>query len=373
MKGKKQLFFVVMAAVLMLPNIGQAAIDDAGMKYISASEGLSGSIRIRMLENKTTDSGRKPEVNFGSTRLIYNGESDLGGGLIATYFLEFRPENGREALDTEYLDAGLKGPFGHIRIGDIESVSEAIVPSADRTTDVGNTGRQFAEDYDSGIRWILPSINGLVVGISGETNSIDKGEANQDSFDQYDVAFVYDLPQGISLGASYAVRPHIGSRAISQDHKSAIRLGLAYARNNWGFGYNFHKHKADTEITFAGEAFQIGTTNNRAAADLNKNTEYTEHVLGANFNLGKFAFALGVSKAGLDNDSIIDSDTTTDGNQPYSAEFQTSMVDVAYRLGSRARVIAAYEIRKIEGDHITQPAPRLRRTKEYYLLYRIDF
>ena len=367
--NKRLAFLGVVAVIIGLPKAGHAAIDDAGMKYISASEGLSGSIRVRMLEN-AKDSGKKPEVGFDDTRIIYNGESDLGGGLTATYFLEFRPEKGREALETEYLDAGLKGPFGHIRIGDIESVSEAIVPSADRTNDVGNTGRQFAEDYDHGVRWVSPSINGLVLGISGETRSVDRGAENKDSFDQYDVAFVYSLPQGIDLGASYAIRPFVGDRTATQDNKSAVRLGLAYARSNWGIGYNFHRHKADTRITFDGESFQIGTTGTAdRSVDANKDTEYTEHVVGANFKLGKFAFGLGVSKADIENESISDSDTATDGNQPYDAEFLTSMVDIAYSLGSRAKVIAAYEDNKIEGSQ----SQVLQRSKEYYLLYRIDF
>ena len=176
----KKISLFAVASALAVPSVAPAAIDDAGMKYVSAAEGLSGSVRVRMIDKQDTGQAstiqRDPSVALDDTRIIYRGESDLGGALAATYFLEFRPESGFSALSPEYLDAGMRGRFGHVRFGIIETVSEAIVPSADRTSDVGTSGRLLADDYDNGIRWVSPDINGMLLGISTETD--DRGGRN---------------------------------------------------------------------------------------------------------------------------------------------------------------------------------------------------
>ena len=51
MNNKKLLFAATAPGSFLDRRFSHAAIDDAGMKYVSASEGLSGSIRIRLLAN----------------------------------------------------------------------------------------------------------------------------------------------------------------------------------------------------------------------------------------------------------------------------------------------------------------------------------
>ena len=111
--NNKKLLFAATALAVSSTGVSHAAIDDAGMKYVSASEGLSGSIRIRLLANDPEEARTKegrPDLKFDASRLVYRGETDLGGGMLATYFMEFRVETGDSALEARYLDAGIKGP-----------------------------------------------------------------------------------------------------------------------------------------------------------------------------------------------------------------------------------------------------------------------
>ncbi|MCY4325041.1 MAG: porin, partial [Betaproteobacteria bacterium] len=237
---------MAVAGVLSLSSASQAAIDDAGMKYVSASEGLSGSIRIKVLAD---DNGENvdPRTDFSRSRIVYNGDTDLGGGMAATYFFEFRPrikeddDNGSndDEFQVKYIDAGLKGPFGHIRVGEIETVSEAILPNADRSNDNGTSGASLVEDYDRGLRWISPNINGLNLGVSAKM--IDNKDKEDDAVDVWDIVATYELPMGLAVGGSYAVK---GSKEDGKEDEEGFRLGAEYEQDNWGVAYNFHSYKA---------------------------------------------------------------------------------------------------------------------------------
>ena len=332
-----------------LPCIGQAAIDDAGMKYVSAAEGLSGSIRVLAFNRvqlfeveETTES--KPQIGFGSSRLIYRGESVLGGGLQATYFIEFRPVSGRGAPTTQYIDVGLKGSFGHVRFGDIQSVTEAIVPSADRTSDIGTSGRSLIEDYDRGIRWVSPDIKGVVFGMSVDTNADDvQGGFSTDSLaDKYDVAVSYSSPLGIHAGVSYGFSRTSKTREEDVD-KSGGRVGLTYVRDNWGVGYNFHSYRAvsapelglgfDSKLIFL-SYFTVGSgENSKSISSVDKlpGTRYREHVVGVNYDYGRFRIAYVYSRASIKNEAEV-----------FEVGFLNSMADVAYKIGSKSRLVIAY-------------------------------
>ena len=372
----KRILLFAAAGALAVPSVAPAAIDDAGMKYVSAAEGLSGSVRIRMIDKE--DTGQEsiiqsdPRVRLDDTRIIYRGESDLGGALAATYFLEFRPEGGFSALSPEYLDAGMRGRFGHVRFGIIESVSEAIVPAADRTSDVGTSGRLLANDYDNGIRWVSPEINGMLLGISTETEDRD-GSRTKKSFEQYDVALSY-RHKGARVGAAYTVIPHPAeTKTDDDDDKSGFRIGAVYAHDTWGIGYNLHRYSSDTDVIFASGLSTLGDVS-WTELENHKDTEYVEHVISANWSIGRFGLAFAASKGTLENRSLDTADATPI-IEPFEVEYRDYMLDIEYRYGSKARLVAAYEVHEVHGDNIQigQEKRDKHKSKGYYLLYRVDF
>ena len=253
------------------------------MKYVSASEGLGGSLRINLLHKVRSDLqqvgdlgpgfNRRDggwETSYGKSRLYLNGSAKLSASWEATYYFEFQPDADSlddsrsirghgSKLEMERQDLGLRGPIGWLRVGRIETVSHSILPSADLTNDVGTTGRSMAEDIDNGISWTSPDMNGLQFGASvkvedrkfleeGTTNTALAGQLattrkdfKDENIDQWDVAIAYSLTDELSFGASYAKVHTYDERATDGQ---GFRTGVRYGRSSWRVAYNFHKYKA---------------------------------------------------------------------------------------------------------------------------------
>ena len=261
---KKTITAVVVAASAVAAPAALAAIDDAGMRYISASEGFGGSLRVRLLSD-TNALDSSVETSLGSTRLYVIGEGDMGNGLTSTYYWEWRVKDNAGALKTDSVHVGLKGVFGAFQAGHIEPVGSAMLPSPDLTNDVGVSGQKLNEtgNHQQAMRWISPKINGLQFGVSAglknesvilkntlakRANSLLESKnpplslrlefvdsmdittnistvkfikpyvtGDDDTIDSFDLAVTYDAPQGIKLGASYESRAaylHSVSKAL---------------------------------------------------------------------------------------------------------------------------------------------------------------
>ena len=381
----KKFIFGTIAAALAFLGVSRAAIDDDGMSYVSASEGLSGSIRIRFFDD-TDDPDRKrrgnedqPEVNFGDSRLSYRGESDMGSGLAITYYLEIRPKHDVSASDSnynelqiEYLDAGVRGFFGHFRVGNIESASSAIVPSADRSNDVGTTGFKLANDYDlGGIRWVSPEIRGVQVGLSAameDFQSSTQAEAEKDrTFDQYDVAVIYNF-QGMDIGGSYSVKNPDLSKNEGGENGKGFRVGVNYERDNWGVGYNYHKYDAyvQEELEILSGVNESGGTVGRLHLVGHRDTQQEEHVFGANFSFSRLNLAVSHSMVNVVNEVDLN-DTFAEGKT--DLEFKKTALDIAYKLGSKSQVVAAYTLEEDNSNYDKS----IDKTKGYYIMLRTDF
>ena len=388
--------FKIVAIALIASGVARAAIDDAGMRYVSAAEGLSGSIRIKLYE-ESSDQFDDPELSFGNSRIVYKGENEIGNGTAATYFFEFRPgdpslETGSEAgsFSIKYIDVGLKGSFGHFRMGSIESASSAMLPSADRSSaDLSTTGENIASDYENGgLRWVSPSINGLMVGLSAAMFDDNQVAGKEDKkVDQYDVALVYNLKGGMNIGASYAVKQlHITANRGTRDYERSegYRLGFSYAdRAGWGIGYNFHKYNGHAPKNFTqgveGRASgEVDGRRNRAIIENHKDTEYVEHVVGANLNVGKFGFAANYSRANSKNGTLNTIESINNVFKGVDVNFISSTFDTEYRMGSKSRIIATIQKTEAQGENLISTIDAAanegdKDSKRYYLLYRVDF
>ena len=286
----KKILTIVVASACALPGgLPLAAIDDAGMKYVSGGEGLGGSVRINMSKidadfirpagQQFRDEGL--DFGYGESRVYMVGDIELDRGWMATYYFEVRPQEDRfgqrdvvpgsygSQIRLESQDVGLRGPFGWFRFGRIETASSALVPSADLTNDVGTTGSELADYYDGGLRWVSPDIRGLRLGASVRVKDFNYDNAvasddlgvestqqltanslrvrtEQDDFqdeaiDEWDLAATYALPQGLGFGVSLAKR-------IARDRRDedavGVRVGASFARDNWGVSYNLHSYRA---------------------------------------------------------------------------------------------------------------------------------
>ena len=197
--------------------------------------------------------------------------------------------------------------------------------------------------------------------------------ATEKSFEQYDVALSY-RHKGARVGASYTVVPHPGVKLGTQEDKSGFRVGAVYARDTWGIGYNLHRYSSDTNALFE---TALSTQGDVAWVELesHKDTEYVEHVLSANWSIGRFGIAFAASKGILENRSLDVNDATADIIEPFEVEYRDYMLDIEYRYGSKARLVAAYEVHEVLGDDVqaVQVTSDKHKRKGYYLLYRVDF
>ena len=185
--NKKQILASAVATALVAPFAAFAAIDEQGMAYVSAGEGLSGSLRHDILidvnaEGKDSDKkaeGAEVSSKTNSLRLYLAGDLDLGGGLKSSYYYEVRDGDGSGSggLNTHAYDIGLKGPFGSFSVGDLGMVAPRMVPSADLAFERGTNRKSFAADPGpNGLRYESPVINGFQFGVSGVLNG-SEGDA----------------------------------------------------------------------------------------------------------------------------------------------------------------------------------------------------
>ncbi len=173
---KKKMLAAAIASALAVPS-AFAAIDDAGMKYTSASEGFYGSFRFGLF------SGEDNDFNTGveGTRLGVQGDVDVGHGNTAFYRLEweydYNVDDFATTSATERNDdgdlvssnafrarlgyAGLRGNFGSVRVGRMWSADYDYVFSlADVTNNVtGNFAPRFR--VSNAIRYDSPDIQGF--------------------------------------------------------------------------------------------------------------------------------------------------------------------------------------------------------------------
>ena len=411
----KKLMAGALASALVAPMAAFSAIDDQGMQYVSAGEGLSGSFRTDVLID-TNEEGVDASSEANSLRLYLAGDLDLGGGLKSTYYYEARTDGRGNSLDTHAYDLGLKGPFGHFAVGDLSMVSYRMVPSADLTAARGPNRESFGSDPGTnGIRYESPVINGFQFGASaalkGAVADTAVGEPNPDgSLDEFALAVRYSLPVGLELAAAYeskdvvtvvaadvanivlsgvAAGPTLAANAAitinggsaaaftpaaaitdAGDTMTGYRFGARYGQDNWLVSYEYRGYDGynagiapETNVTFstssiasAGEINEILENTFKNGYDTN---EYEVHAVGAQAKVDRFTVSAGYS---------LEENTFTDH---ITVERDSIVLDAAYNLGSRSRVVLGWKKEDREASFGTVKfADDVSTT---FLYYRIDF
>ena len=426
--NKKQLLTSAVTTALVAPLAAFAAIDDQGMAYVSAGEGLSGSLRHDILID-TNGKGEDVSSKVNSLRLWVAGDLDLGGGLKSTYYYEFRDGDGRGdgGLNTEAYDIGLKGPFGSFSVGDLGMVAPRMVPSADLAFERGTNREAFAADPGpNGLRYESPVINGFQFGVSGVLNGTAAGDdpvtpTNKDSLDEFSLAVRYTLPVGLELGAGYENKENtiplvdstlyaefvdaatenttaaidggtaaaIGAdnvaRVKNTDSLNGFRFGARYRQDNWLVGYEYRTYdsfkpndardyfgagQGDAMAVFAAPAagpVNLVTNLDAAVGSGDKGLEYDVHAIGVMATVDRVVLTAGYS---------------TEENEYKGAAAErfvlgrdTIALDAAYKLGSRSTMVVGWKKEDYDAD-ITVLGVNQRgstNTSTTFLFYRIDF
>ena len=171
---KKKMLAAAIASVLAVPS-AFAAIDDAGMKYTSASEGLYGSLRFALRSQENNDL----DVHHESSRFGMQGDVDVGHGYTAFYRGEWRVRYDRSndaPFATRLAYIGMKGAYGSVRFGQIWSADYDYVTSlTDVTNNVtGNLAPRFR--VKNALRYDSPDIQGFRFAIQVHADANDGKE-----------------------------------------------------------------------------------------------------------------------------------------------------------------------------------------------------
>ena len=208
--------------------------------------------RADVAYSKTTGSSLT-QAGAGETRLGIKGQEDLGNGLAATFQLEGRfdldtgaKSSGRSFFDREST-VGLKGSFGHVRLGRSKATMEngiAFVDVGRRATDLTNYASatrhsnglfytyangpfEFGADvttkgsYNEG-QGVIPSTDDGVIGTKVAYGAYGKYAAN-----------------GLTVALAYQADGKKVSKTIAKEFGAAVSyninpvtLGVSYAQGN---------------------------------------------------------------------------------------------------------------------------------------------
>ena len=411
---KKKMLAAAIASALAVPS-AFAAIDDAGMKYTSASEGLYGSLRFALSSGEDDDAS----VGHESSRIGMQGDVDVGHGNTAFYRAEWRvtyDAPNSQPFQTRLAYIGMKGAYGSVRFGQIWSADYDYVFSlADVTNNVtGNFAPNFR--VKNALRYDSPDIQGFNFSIQLHA---DDGEIEErDETGGTAVTPDYDFDETSVLGAD--VTDFAGYNNRSDAEQEAYRNALGINENAAGDAFETRVVPAraadaddgnefDRYILAAGYSIRgvnLGATylNNQASdgADAGENEDETTWGIGGTYGQDNWkvgytygdtsdlggasgtdrtwhAFAGQVSFDKVTLRAVYETrETEPDGSRfdnPFvsASSFDQDIftLEAQYSFSSKARAYVNYQNNDLEGDSSSGDAAVDADT--FYIAYRVDF
>ncbi len=339
--NKQSILACAVATVLAVP--AYAAIDGDGMAYVSASEGLSGTILVNVFKD-TDEEGTDASTGLHEMIIQYNGSSDLGGGMKSLYNLKLLNADGTGAEGTFKVDQyflGVSAPFGTVWAGKVAGVTDANVPGGSLDSVAGSGDFGLTGSKEGQLRYESPRINGLKLGISGVLNgstaSTTAGNDNPaGSLDEMNIMAHYELPIGLVMALGYETKDRVPTTAANtaahaavSDKSSGFRFGATYSQDNWTVAYNYRKYNenpggwAPAELDVAG---------NTELDRRNSTTEYQGHRMAAKFVVDRVTMSANYST------ETVSTDIPAGVGPVRSAEVSrtTLGVDAKYTLGAKS-------------------------------------
>ena len=206
---------------------------------VAAAEDTGPSVYGRLhLSVGVLDNGEDAELNIGShsSRLGFKGSHDLGEGLQGIYQIEatVNADEGGGTFANRNTFAGLKGGFGTVRIGNIDTpvknIASAIDLFGDQVGDIDNIGKQvygrhFDERAKNSIAYTSPDFGGFTFDALYSTNIEANANDPDTDTDTFAAAVTYrDGPLYASLG----YQMYGEDAGNGDDRPQAVRLGGYY-------------------------------------------------------------------------------------------------------------------------------------------------
>ena len=337
--NKQSILACAVATVLAVP--AYAAIDGDGMAYVSASEGLSGTILVNVFKDTDKD-GEDASSALHEMVIQYNGSSDLGGGMKSLYNVKLlNSGGGGTPFNVDQYFLGVSAPFGTFWAGKVAGVTDANVPGGSLDSVAGSGDYGLTGSRDGQIRYESPRINGLKLGISGVLNGATASTAPGDpnpagSLDEMNIMAHYELPIGLVMALGYetkdrvATTTDVASHVAVSDKSSGFRFGATYSQDNWTVAYNYRKY--NEHGGFANDV-KINVTTGADLDRRNSTTEYQGHRMAAKFVVDRVTMSANYSTETVSTDI-----PTAAGGDVRNAEVSrtTLGVDAKYALGAKS-------------------------------------
>ena len=376
----KKLLTGAVAAAVALPGLSQAAFDDQGMEYITASEGLGGTMRFNIFDDDddeglttaiggdsiTDDAGQDTASTINSLRIFYTGHADLGGGLRSTYYWELRVQDdpGDEVF-TEAYDIGIEGPFGKFEMGKINPTAERLVPGGSLDAATGSSDAAPTSDpHANGLRYETNSIGGFEFGVSAR---LQDQEGDDDTVDDWSIAAKYTLPFGLEGGVAYETKTcyldattNVGCVAGHHDDADGWRFGARYGQDNYLLAYEYRTYDNFGGWDTNSRERRLGGGTGASFdtdGDFNTGREYEVHRVAVQAKVDRLTLSANYSI----EETEVDGFNTNDGGDigltgtailsdvpGRTFDRDTLGVDASYALGSRSRVILGYQTRSTD-------------------------
>ena len=365
--NKQSILACAVATVLAVP--AYAAIDGDGMAYVSASEGLSGTILVNVFTDTDVE-GTDASSKLHEMIIEYNGSSDLGGGMKSLYNVKLLNSNGTGdanpnfKVDQYFL--GVSAPFGTVWAGKVAGVTDANVPGGSLDSVAGSNAEALTGSKEGQLRYESPRINGLKLGLSGVLNGADATGADPGtdnpagSLDEMNLMAHYELPIGLVMALGYETKDRVPggdtpANTIS-DKSSGFRFGATYSQDNWTVAYSYRKyneHGGFVNTYQDGDKTKskyphivVGTGTGTGAGtefDLrNSSTEYQAHRMAAQFVVDRVTMSANYSTETVSTD-VPASYTPTGGSAVSYGDVRnvevsrtTLGVDAKYSLGAKS-------------------------------------
>lgn len=271
-------FKVALGAVMLTSfNVAQAAED---------SYGISGALDVGYYKDfdKTTKTG-----SISRSNVAFDGLKNLGGGLAGTVKLNARfflrnPNTGEHLVneDSKYLfggeaTAGLKGDFGHVRVGR----ALTALWQNDWVYDAW-----YGYDSIASPAWWT---------WHGNSPADPNASSSNVSFARLNNGIFYASPQfaGFSMDAS------LGLKKQQADKNNSLSLALKYQQGNLNAMYATEKTPVGNTVNFLGANYKMGVVNVMGAYDHEKLANGGKNrstTISAKLVDGQFSYMVGVGR-----------------------------------------------------------------------------
>ena len=253
-------------------------------------------LNFGLFDSEAND-GEKYDVISNSSRIGFKGETDLGDGLAAIYKAEFGFDAGQKGgagLEYRSLYTGIKGGFGSVKLGHIDSPLKKSQGKFDQFNDYeGDLKKVMGGDERlSSLQYSTPEFAGAQFNLALQPGEEEGVEDKDGPADRMSASITYKL-QGLHVGLGYD--------SNKPDEKDYTRFTATYQWNTLHVGALYQMVKTEKEGDKFGNgeedangtglsvAYGIGKAVIKAQhlASEEKAEEATSTSLGVDYLLGK--------------------------------------------------------------------------------------